>query len=332
MFDFLPDEKRRIIIGHRSLGKLFFSGAVDKENFIEDLRAFAPDLRNKKLNPRIRFTVQELRRAIKEIRDYPSQYWSGTLQIAEDAAQNEKFLNRGGPKIKMLEKRITLQRPIGKQSLELEVAIHPYSNGVIVVNYPGITGDIDGYNNKYGQLADFVQEKGIGAVVRMANKFFDQLPYPKVMIDNFKYVIDYCLAYGKQLSGRQNPTLYLMGFSAGASTIAAVAGYYPAVKKILLIAPSGDVDRSTVKSGLGKFRGEVYVTVGANDEIVGSKAGKIFYDLATAAKVRKLVIVPNCDHQFRGERNGRIMSKAPLWAFAGDITFPSPKGGKKLYR
>ena len=32
-----------------------------------------------------------------------------------------------------------------------------------------------------------------------------------------------------------------------------------------------------------------------------------------------------------GETNGKIMSKAPLWAFAGDETFPSPEGGIELY-
>ena len=42
-------------------------------------------------------------------------------------------------------------------------------------------------------------------------------------------------------------------------------------------------------------------------------------------------MIPNCNHQFFGEANGKIMSKAPLWAFAGDTTFPSPEGGKKLY-
>ncbi len=232
----------------------------------------------------------------------------------------------------MSERRITLQRPIqGKKSLELEVAIHPYSNGIIVVNYPGITGDIDGYNNKYGKQADFVQEKGIGTVVRMGNPYFDELSYPEGMIDNFRFVLDHCLANGAELSEKQNPTLYLMGFSAGASTIAAVAGDYSAVKKILLMAPSGDAGKEEVEKGLGKFTGEVYITVGDKDEVVGPQAGQTFYDLATAAKVRKLEVIPNCNHQFFGEVNGKIMSKAPLWAFAGDTTFPSPDGGKKLY-
>jgi len=165
----------------------------------------------------------------------------------------------------------------------------------------------------------------------MGNPDFPNLPYPKGMIDNFRFVLDYCLSNGRELSGKEDPSLYLMGFSAGASTIAAVSGDYPSVKKILLMAPSGDAGQEAVERGLGKFTGEVYIAVGENDEVVGLRAGKIFYDLATSAKVRKLEIIPNCNHQFFGETNSRIMSKAPLWAFAGDTTFPSPKGGKKLY-
>ncbi len=232
----------------------------------------------------------------------------------------------------MTERRLTLQRTIkGKSSLELEVAVHPLRNGRIVINYPGITGDIDGYNNKYGRQADFVQKNGIGTVVRMGNLLFDELPYPEAMIDNFRFVVEHCLHHGIELSGKERPTLYLMGFSAGASTIAAVASDYPEVEKILLLAPSGDAGQRAVEKGLRKFTGEVYVAIGDRDENVGTQAGKVFYDLSIAARVRKLVVVKDCDHQFRGERNGRIMSKAPLWAFAGDNTFPSPEGGIKLY-
>ena len=41
--------------------------------------------------------------------------------------------------------------------------------------------------------------------------------------------------------------------------------------------------------------------------------------------------VPHCGHSFAGEANGRILSKAYLWAFAGDDSFPSPEGGVPLY-
>ena len=97
------------------------------------------------------------------------------------------------------------------------------------------------------------------------------------------------------------------------------------------MAPSGDAGKEEVERGLGKFTGEVYIIVGDKDEVVGPQAGQTFYDLATAAKLRKLEVITNCNHQFFGETNGKIMSKAPLWAFVGDSTFPSPDGGKKLY-
>lgn len=231
----------------------------------------------------------------------------------------------------MSHRKTVIKRPVNDASIELEIAIHPASNGKMVLNYPGITGDIDGYNNKYGQLADLMQERGICTVVRMGNRHFPELPYPEGMIDNFRFVINHCITDSKELCGTKDPVLYLMGFSAGASVVAAIAGDYREVEKILLMAPSGDVERERVKASLSKFKGDVYIAVGEKDEIVGSEAGQKYYELATGARYRELQIIPDCDHQFRGETNGRIMSKAPLWAFLGDSTFPSPDGGKKLY-
>lgn len=204
--------------------------------------------------------------------------------------------------------------------------IHFAKSNVIILNYPGISGDIDGYNNKYGKLADFLVEKNVGAVVRMGNQDYGN--YPINMIENFRKLIDGVLKNSQNICGTSSPEIYLMGFSAGASTIAAIAADYDQVKKILLVAPSGDSGRI---QELKRFKGEVYITIGANDEIVGAQAGQFFYDLATNALRRKLEIISNCDHQFRGRVNGMIMSKAPLWAFAGDTTFPSPEGGKELY-
>ena len=149
-------------------------------------------------------------------------------------------------------------RTINRAGIDLDISIHPHQNGVIVLNYPGITGDIDGYNNKYGQLADFVQENEIGTVVRMGNQYFSELPYPEGMIDNFRHVIDYTLKNSEELAGVRSPQLYLMGFSAGASTIAAVSGLYSEIDKILLMAPSGDAGMEPCKNGLQTFSGDIY--------------------------------------------------------------------------
>lgn len=218
-----------------------------------------------------------------------------------------------------------------KIPLKLEIKVHPNKSGVIIVNYPGYNGDIDGYNNKYQTLADFLQQQNVGAVVRSGNYLWKGFEYPISVQEDLRCIIDYAIKHSREICGSDRPRVGLMGFSAGSSAIAAIASSYDLVDRILLIAPSRDAGEKAVKTGLGKFKGEVYIAVGENDEIVGKGAGKKFYDMATNAKVRKLVVVPNCDHQFRGETNGRIMSKAPLWAFAGDTMFPSPQGGIKLY-
>ena len=128
----------------------------------------------------------------------------------------------------------------------------------------------------------------------------------------------------------------LMGFSAGASAIAGAAHHFPEVTKVLLYAPSGDMGQEAVRQGLRDFHGEVYIVIGAQDEVVGVEAGQLFYDLATGASHKELFTIPDCGHQFRGEANGRIMSQAPFYAFAADATdrspqFPDPTGGIRLY-
>ena len=226
----------------------------------------------------------------------------------------------------MGDKRISIDN--WNQSAQFEVALHPHKSNVIVINYPEISGDIDGYNNKYAQLADFIRENDVGAVVRSGNQEFAD--YPNGMVGNFRSLIEYSIKNSMDIAECKDPKIYLMGFSAGASTITAIAADYPSVEKILLMAPSGDAENAC--ENLSKFSGEVYIAVGDNDEIVGEKAGKIFYDMAISASKRELEIIPNCNHQFTGETNGKIMSLAPLWAFGNNKTFPSPEDGKILYK
>lgn len=92
-----------------------------------------------------------------------------------------------------------------------------------------------------------------------------------------------------------------------------------------------DAGKAAIEEAFGKFRGEVYIAVGEDDECVGREAGDYFLGLATGASKKTLVVIPNCDHQFQGSINGKIMSKAPFWAFADDESFPSPEGGVILY-
>ncbi len=219
--------------------------------------------------------------------------------------------------------------------MKQQILVHPNDSGVIIVNYPGWNGDVNGYNNKYQKIADMLCEKGVGAVVRTSNLQIEGIDYAESVKDVLRRTIEHALQNRIAICGSDAPSIYLIGISAGASAIAAVAHEYVhqdwGVEKILLIAPSGDAGLDSIKTGLINYTRDIYITVGADDEVVGVGTAELFSRLAIVAKVNKLVVVPNCDHQFRGEVNGRILSKAPLWAFADDNTFPSPDGGIKLY-
>lgn len=73
--------------------------------------------------------------------------------------------------------------------------------------------------------------------------------------------------------------------------------------------------------------------IGQNDDNLGPTAGSWFHSMARGAIHKELFVIPNCDHQFRGEVNGRIMSQAPFYAFTGGKKpdFPVAGGGIKLY-
>ena len=223
--------------------------------------------------------------------------------------------------------------PGGEETIiRFEINIHdcPQSN-VIIINYPGYQGDIDGYQGKYRTLADLICRKGVGAVIRMDNQYRNGFRYEKSVVADLKATIDYALANSGSICSSREPDLFLMGFSAGAGAIAIVAADYPQVKRVLLLAPSVDAGKSAIEKAFGNFRGEVYIAVGEYDESVGRDAGDYFLGLATGAKKKTLVIIQNCDHQFQGRINAKIMSKAPFWAFANDETFPCPEGGLELY-
>lgn len=229
----------------------------------------------------------------------------------------------------LLKTRISWTASVGGREypLELDIVTHPANTNRIIVNYPGAGGHIDGYNEKYKRLATYMQDKNLGAVVRSGNRML-----PSFTVDtDLRAMLDYTLENAREISGSEYPDIFLMGASAGASAIAAAAHEYPQVKRILLLAPSGNAgDRI---NNLQYFNGEVYIVIGDNDEVVGTEAGQTFYDLARNASRRELFVLPNCDHNFKGTLNGRIMSQAPFYAFTtGEKPkFPDPHGGIILY-
>jgi pimeloyl-ACP methyl ester carboxylesterase len=221
----------------------------------------------------------------------------------------------------------------GQESrLSLNLKVHPNeSSGTIVMIYPGHKSHIDGYNREYETIARELKKKGVGAAVQVENRERHGFVYANSVIDDLKAAVDHVILHASEICGQNDPVIYLMGVSAGAAAVAAVAGSYPQIEKILLIAPSGDAEERRVRKSLASFPGKVFVVVGEQDEVVGVESAQYFMELAIAAEMRKLVTVPKCDHGFRSRQNGIVLSKAPFWAFRGDDSFPSPEGGIVLY-
>lgn len=222
--------------------------------------------------------------------------------------------------------------PYGDESLErqLFVAIHPARSERIVVMIPGCNGTLDGYERKYAKLASYLVESGLGAVVRTGNPMIPGLPYETTCQTNLRGVVEGALERARQICGAAKPEVLLVGWSAGASAIAAQAAQIPQVSRVLLYAPSGDAGESDLRAGLERFEGELFVVAAGDDGVVRDTPSRLF-ELATRARRKEFVTIPDCDHQFRGAANGRIMSQAPLWAFAGLEPFPDPAGGIHLY-
>ncbi|MBL4850513.1 MAG: hypothetical protein JKY65_33770 [Planctomycetes bacterium] len=218
----------------------------------------------------------------------------------------------------------------GVHERDLFVVVHPAQSSKIVIMLPGWDGAIDGYEQKYVKLANYLVEQGVGAVVRSGNPAIPGHPFETTCKAILRGVAGGALARAEAICGYPSPQLLLVGWSAGASAIAALAPELPRVERALLMAPSGDAGEETVISGLNRFQGDLFVVVGANDEVVLDLPQRLFA-LAVGARSKRLEVLPDCDHQFRGAHNGRLMSQALLWAFADAPGFPDPEAGIHLY-
>lgn len=190
----------------------------------------------------------------------------------------------------------------------IDISIHPLESNVIIVIYPGANGSKDGYENKYQRIADKLVEAGLGAVIRSPNKY---------MIGNgwttcLEIVIQYALNNSKEICGRENPNVYLIGHSAGAGAIDLIAGAYPQVKKILITSPAPIRKGLVAIHQIGEYPGELYVRIPENDRVVPRDDAMEFFNQATGASKRDLKIIDGCDHEWSGENNLQLFINQPV--------------------
>lgn len=218
----------------------------------------------------------------------------------------------------------------------------PTMSGKLIIQAPGTSEVKEGARNRYVRLGEHLQARGIATLVSFNPPRPDaQFKYPhepysyrdaswnRIYVESMAYLVEHCLKNAAQLCGATEPEVYLAGFSSGGSVAGAVAPLFPAITKILLVSAYDSVDRFFL-AGLRCYTGEVYVAYG-DEDFPAAVLAMMMPSLAKSASAVHARGVPNCNHSFSGETNGKVLSKAYLWVFAGDDSFPSPEGGVPLY-
>ena len=201
-----------------------------------------------------------------------------------------------------------------KEWWDIGIEYHPTDTGIILINIPGAGGTISGFKNKYINLGNYIQSKGIASFVRIPN----DRPHEYEL--TVRTVVNYCLENSISICGSSHPEIWLMGFSAGAGAIVLTGWEYPEVKKILAINPFLEVKdvREKLKENLPRYKGELYLVKGSDDTVIAADSLEYIQSLANSVTVLKTLLIPNCDHQLKGDDNSKILSKLPEYFFLGE--------------
>lgn len=205
----------------------------------------------------------------------------------------------------------------------VQMAAHPATCDRLVIIYPGLNANLDGENRRFTQanplrylrLAERLQSEGIAAVVRVANPPCGYYSGGQVAVDRLRWAVDYALGHARSLCGHRRPELCLLGFSAGAGAAAALAGEYQP-KRMLLIAPSGDIGPQRIVDGLKGYGGRLVLMVGEKDEVVGRDVACLFDELSPAARRKEVLFVPDCDHFFTRADHDKLFEETSVRVFA----------------
>jgi pimeloyl-ACP methyl ester carboxylesterase len=207
---------------------------------------------------------------------------------------------------------------------DIPVTYHPTKTGKIIINIPGAGGSLDGYKNKYLNLGNYMQRKDIASFVRISND------RPQDTILTARTVINYSVDNAKEICGLKKPEIWLMGFSAGGASVLLTAWEYPEIKKVLAINPFLEFKnvRKDIKKYLPRYEGKTFVVIGEEDSVIATDTIQYIHKYA---KDIKTYLVPQCDHQFTGRDNSKLLSQLPGFFFRdlyiNQSSLPSPDSG-----
>ncbi len=216
----------------------------------------------------------------------------------------------------------------------IEVALHPQLGAdTITIMMGGLNGHVDGWMHKNTKVAELLRRQANTAVVRAGGPQAEGGVEDPHIMQQARALIKKSIAQAEALTGKpaSELTFQVSGYSAGGSGMAAVAHEFPQIKKMLLVAPSVNAGDKNVKQGLMKFRGNVAITVGKEDELA-----KYAEKLIAHTEGRTLPIhfqeLSNVDHRFTGVRGGELFSASFLWGLDNQGEhLESSQRGIKLY-
>lgn len=191
----------------------------------------------------------------------------------------------------------------------LDVAVHPAESNVIFVTIPGVDGSVDGYKNKYVDIANSVQGRHHAAVVRASNPFITSFHWES----NLRNLLAYIRDNAERISGTATPGLYIMAHSAGAAITAQIAHEYPQIKRLLLVNIASKLGMSKILVGLSSFNGEqIAIVYGEHDPSITSIND--FKQLKTKT-IKTVHTLPGIDHNFSSDTGLESFKQLPLQHF-----------------
>ena len=198
----------------------------------------------------------------------------------------------------------------------VSATIFPKTSPVIVVNIPGYNSDMYGYDSLYLNMSHILLKRQNASVILADNKHLRGYDNQKILLEKGRAILDYVIDHAEEISGSPNPSIYLIGTSAGGSCAAALAWEYPLVRRILLINPSGDIPESTMRNSLSRFSGRVIIANGRCDFYIGPQSGYYLGAMASNAQSIRYLSLPDTEHSFRNAYSRRLVSVLPNLLFA----------------
>ncbi len=162
-------------------------------------------------------------------------------------------------------------------------------NNIILLIKPGQNGSLRGYNDKYINLANYINQK-YGYTVICTSNPYDRKHNP--LEDAWEVIKEYV-----EYRGFREYEVNYFGNSIG-GTIGARWGYqFPIIKKMLLVNPPLMVNYDKIKEGLVKFNGERLVLIyGSLDPSMNTV--RLFDDKLFADSKVSYYIIEGEDHNF----------------------------------